>query len=94
MFSDGTEIRLGRRQAPKRIFLFLARRQIETPGVPATHNDLVRAGWPGERVGKKAGKNRLYAAIKTLRQLGCEQILETCPEGYRFSRNVGIVLDV
>lgn len=94
LFSDGAEIQLGRRRAPKRIFLYLAARQIAAPGVPVTHRELIAEGWPNERIAHQPALNRLYSAIKTLRQLGCESILETREEGYLFTRGIDIVIDI
>lgn len=81
---DGSEIDLSRRQAPRRILLYLASRRVEDPGGSATLDQLVSVGWPGERIVAAAASNRAYVAVATLRREGLADLLQSGPDGYRF----------
>jgi len=62
----------------------VARRQ--TPEAEAlTVEELLAAGWPGQRVQPEAGANRVYAAVRQLRRLGLGKALITRGRGYRLS---------
>ena len=47
-----------------------------------TFDELIAAGWPGERIGAEAARKRLRTAIWTLRKMGLEPILLTRDDGY------------
>ena len=63
----------------------------------APHNamiaELLAAGWPGEIVLHEAGRNRVYTAVKTLRQLGLGNALVRYDDGYLIDPIVNIVED-
>ena len=50
-------------------------------GLP--NSELLRAGWPGERVVARAGANRVYNALATLRSIGLRDVIERVDSGYR-----------
>src|SRR6185436_8495657 len=54
------DVDLGRRAPLARIVHALALHRIEAPGEPLRLEDILAAGWPGERVRYDAGKNRVY----------------------------------
>lgn len=58
------------------------------PLAGARVGDLVSVGWPGEAVSESAGKNRVYTAIRFLREMGLEEILVTGDRGYQLSPQV------
>ncbi len=70
----------------------LVRARIDRPGEALSWEALVAAGWPGEHILPRAAKNRLHVAIRTLRELGLEGILETRSGGYRLRPEVGVHL--
>jgi predicted ATPase/Tfp pilus assembly protein PilF len=72
---DGTRIDLARRPTLARVLEALVAKRLAEPGVPATHDELVGAGWPGERVLPLAAQNRLRVAVTTLRNMGLRQVL-------------------
>jgi len=78
----GEAVDLGRRAAPRRLALALVRARVDRPGVALGHDELIDAGWPGERMGVEAARKRLRTAIWTLRRLGLEPALLTRDEGY------------
>ncbi|RMG11419.1 MAG: hypothetical protein D6729_17975 [Deltaproteobacteria bacterium] len=79
---------LSRRGAMRRILVELTRRHRDTEA--ASVNELLEVGWPGERVHPEAGANRVYAAIRTLRRLGLEEILITVDRGYALCPEVSV----
>lgn len=54
----------------------------DAPGVPLTTEQLVDAGWPGERILPDAARTRLYTAIRSLRRMGLEPVLWSRDGGY------------
>jgi predicted ATPase len=72
-----------RRRAPlQRIVLALARRRLDAPGEALALEELLAAGWPGERVRDSTGANRVHVALTTLRNLGLRPYLVSGPDGY------------
>lgn len=53
--------------------------------------DLVSAGWPGERVLPKAGATRVYTALSTLRRLGMREVLVRRSGGYMLDPDVPLL---
>ena len=45
---------------------------------------LLRRAWPGERVLPRAGANRVYVALATLRKLGLRHTIRRDADGYSF----------
>jgi len=64
-----------------------------TGGCARTIEDLLLVGWPGEKLVKQSGSNRVYVAIATLRQLGLGELLRKDPTGYRLDPDVPLALD-
>lgn len=81
--ADGTRHRLGR--AHRRIVLALVEKHRNAAGEPLTVWDLLLAGWPGEKLSRDAGANRVYVAVASIRQLGLREIIERFDDGYRLS---------
>ncbi len=87
------DIDLRRRVTLQRIILALARKRLEAPGEALALEDLLAAGWPGERVGDSAGANRVHVALSTLRKLGLRPFLISGRDGYALSSGVRCVLE-
>ncbi len=51
-------------------------------------DELVTAGWPGERLVAEAAAGRLYAAIATLRRMGLRDWLQRRDDGYLLDADV------
>jgi hypothetical protein len=73
---------LSRRAPYARILELLARRRREAPGEPISTDEIVSAGWPGERMLVEAALNRAYVALSALRRLGLRDVLRTGGGGY------------
>jgi hypothetical protein len=81
------------RRAPLRgILALLARRRREAPGEAVAVDDLVRAGWPGEKILAEAAQNRFHVALTTLRKLGLRDVLVTADGGYLLDPAVPLAL--
>lgn len=50
---------------------------------PATADELIAAGWPGELIQPEAARMRLHNAVAALRSMGLRGLLLTSAEGYR-----------
>jgi hypothetical protein len=99
---DGTAMRfpgadadvdLTRRGPLARVLHALARARVELPGEVLRIDDLLAAGWPGERVRYDAGANRVYVALAELRELGLRDWLASENGGYRLATSRGVVLE-
>jgi hypothetical protein len=60
----------------------LARRRLDAPGEGVPVEEVVRAGWPRERISATAALNRAYVALATLRKLGLRDLIVTGAGGY------------
>ena len=58
-----SHVDLARRKPLARIMHVLARRRVESPGEGLALEDLLAAGWPGEKVARDAASNRVYVAV-------------------------------
>lgn len=79
---DGDRVDLSRRASLRRLLAALARAQIEHPAAVLSVDDLLSAGWPGQRVQPEAAATRVRVAIATLRKLGLQELLLTRDGGY------------
>ncbi len=84
---------LERRAPLRRVLLALARERRDAPGETLAVDQILAAGWPGERVGYAAAANRVYVALATLRKLGLRDVILTGEGGYLLSPTIPIVLD-
>ncbi len=78
----GDKIDLSKRRSPRLILARLAAERKKAPGHGVTLDDIIVAGWPGERIQPEAAAARAYTAIKTLRELGLGDILTRRDDGY------------
>jgi hypothetical protein len=85
-------IDLSRRAPLRGILGLLAQRRRGAPGEAVPVDDLIRAGWPGERIVAEAALNRIHVALTTLRKLGLRELLVTADGGYMLDPAVPIVL--
>ena len=73
---------LRRRKAMRLILVRLVQEHRQSPGAGLSLDQLLEAGWPGERVMPSAGANRVYVALTTLRKLGLRKVLLSQEGGY------------
>jgi hypothetical protein len=79
----GEAVDLRRRKPLRRILAALVIARRERPGDALSADELLAAGWPGERVLAEAGAHRVRVAVSTLRKLGLSAALNTAANGYR-----------
>jgi hypothetical protein len=80
---------LGRHGSLRRVLEELVARRLDGRP-PCSADDLLAAGWPGERVLHDSGMLRVYTAIRRLRKLGLDEMLVTRDEGYFLDPKVAI----
>jgi hypothetical protein len=80
---DGGQLALGRRGPLRRVLVALAEAQTTRAGAALTVDELLTAGWPGERPLPEAANNRVWVTISTLRKLGLGDVLQRWDGGYR-----------
>ncbi|WP_437901456.1 hypothetical protein [Sorangium sp. So ce124] len=80
---DGVKHTLG--HALSRIVTALVDRHDEAPDASLSLQDLLEAGWPGERPVAEAGANRVYVALTQLRRMGLRDVIERNEHGYRLA---------
>lgn len=79
---DGKRVDLSRRDALSRILEALADRHINRSAAPITIEELIEVGWPQETVTPESARNRVYTAIRRLRDMGLRGVLRTGSQGY------------
>ena len=79
---DGTRVELARREAPRRMLLALVRSRLAQPGIAVSAEDMLDAGWPGEKMTPTAASKRVRTAIWTLRHAGLDKLILTREGGY------------
>lgn len=90
---SGERIELERRPNLRGVVAALAAHRRDAPGAPVLVPQLLAAGWPGERIGEDAGRNRVRVAVSTLRSLGLRDLLLSRDDGYLFDPDVPLSTD-
>lgn len=89
----GRRVDLSRRRALSRILYELARSRIDRPGEPLEVFDIVEAGWADETLTPDTARNRVYTAIRRLRNMGLRHVLVTRADGYLLDEDTPLRLD-
>ncbi|MFK8001639.1 MAG: tetratricopeptide repeat protein [Polyangiales bacterium] len=79
---DDARVDLSRRRISQRLLGALLDHRLAHPGETLGLEDLLRAGWPGQRVLQTAARNRLHVALSGLRKLGIDPLLRRRGDGY------------
>lgn len=79
---------LSRRRVPRRLL-----RAVVEASEPLSAAELIRAGWPGERMRERSALNRLYTQIRELRHLGLADVLLHDGDGYRLDTRRVVIVD-
>jgi hypothetical protein len=77
----------------RRLLRELVRTRLNAPGNCLDTDQLLEAGWPGERPIREAGLNRVYVAVSLLRKLGLRDILQRQEHGYRLDPAVRVAVE-
>jgi tetratricopeptide (TPR) repeat protein len=89
----GERISLATRRPLARVLEQLAEARGNAPGRALAWEDLLAAGWPGEKVIASAGAHRVRVALSSLRKLGLRELLRTTEAGYALAPEVTLVRD-
>lgn len=87
---DGKRMSLARRGPMRRILRALLEHHAQHPGVALPHDEVCRAGWPGERMRPDSARDRVYNVVRLLRRSGLESKLVTTDAGYLLDRGVSV----
>lgn len=79
---DGEVHNLRTRKTLARVLAVLVEAHEQNRGTPLSIDALLARAWPDERIHKRAGANRVYVALTTLRKLGLRDLLVRTDEGY------------
>lgn len=79
----GPTVDLEKRPTLARVLGALADRHRDRPDTVLSPRELLDAGWPDEAMDERAGINRVYVAISTLRKLGLRSFIVRSRSGYR-----------
>lgn len=82
---DEPRVSLERSTVQRRLMGCLARARLESPGRGVSVDTLIAMTWPGEKMLREAGTNRIYVAINNLRGTGLREVIERTEDGYRLS---------
>lgn len=77
-----TVVALEGRAAVSGVVRALVERRLASPGSVVTLEELVRAGWPGEKLVASAAKNRVRVLVAGLRAEGLRDVLKSAAGGY------------
>lgn len=91
--AGGARVDLVRYGPVRRLLDRLVEERIAKPGTALTAEQLIEAGWPGERMRHSAGLLRVYSAIRRLRRLGLDALLITRDDGYLLDANAAVQRD-
>jgi tetratricopeptide (TPR) repeat protein len=80
------------RRVLRRLLSALVERRLSAPTTPLSPQDLIRCGWPDERVATPAARNRLQVALAELRKLGLAEVLLLRGDGYLIDPRVELML--
>lgn len=86
----GRRVSLARRGSLRRILLALAEQAAARPGEALSRDEVLAAGWPGERMRAASGALRVYTAIRRLRASGLGDAILTRDDGYLLDPGVRV----
>lgn len=85
-----TQADLRKNKLLARLLLALVAARTSAPGRCLSVDELLEVGWPGEKMQREAGQNRVYVAIAALRRAGLGEHLERDEGGYRISAGLHV----
>jgi predicted ATPase len=88
----GSWLDVSDRPAVQRVLSALVDARLRAPGEALSVDDLVKAGWPDERLLRRAGANRLRVLLTALRARGLRDVLQSARGGYLLAPSVPVVV--
>jgi hypothetical protein len=94
---DDLRVDLSRRPPLARLLGVLAKRASEEPdqnreAATVAGEELIAAIWPGERIQRRAARNRLHVSVSMLRRMGLREVVVARGAGYAIAPAVAIEL--
>ena len=91
-FSAGDQKRVSctRRPTMRRLLVAMVEAHQTRPGATLSRAQLLKAGWPGERMMERAAHRRLEVMISRMRELGLRDLLETVDGHYALAASCRI----
>ncbi|HKU40334.1 MAG TPA: AAA family ATPase [Polyangiales bacterium] len=83
---------LGKRKVLSRLLAALVERRLGAEGAPLTAAELIRRGWPDQRIARSAASNRLQVALTQLRRAGLGRALVRRGDGYALDPKQSLVV--
>ncbi len=69
-------------RAARLVLAALVQRRLAAPGVALPLDALFEAGWPGERIARKAAANRVYVTLTKIKNLGLRGLILSRDDGF------------
>jgi hypothetical protein len=85
---DGVGVNLRKYAILAALLQRLGEARARAPGVALAPDALIADLWPGQKILRRAARNRLHVAICTLRRLGLAGVLHFTQEGYHLDPGV------
>ena len=85
---DGTVVDFGAKHLLQRLMLALCDAH---RGEALSVDDVIALGWPDETMAYESGVRRVYSAIRNLRKLGFEDLVQTVEDGYCIDPDVVVI---
>ena len=89
---QGALVSLRTRRSISVLLRRLSEERVRAPGAPLHPDTLIAEMWPGQKILRRAARNRLHVAIRTLRTMGLEGVLRFDGAGYFLHPDVPIEL--
>jgi len=86
-------VEIAHRKPLTRLVRALVDQRLSHPGQPLGPRELLALGWPDEQVVERAGANRVYVALTTLRKLGLRELLRRDEHGYLLAPELELDLE-
>jgi tetratricopeptide (TPR) repeat protein len=80
--AGGPPVAMGRRHASRLVLRRLVEQRLTAPGAGLSVDEVLAAGWPGEKILHESGQARVRNVMRELRELGLRDCLLTQDDGY------------
>ncbi|HKP59028.1 MAG TPA: hypothetical protein VJV78_20040, partial [Polyangiales bacterium] len=85
-------VELGTKKVLRRILAALVERRLSSQAAPLSAAELIRLGWPDQRLARSAAANRLQVALSQLRRAGLDGALQRRGSGYLLDPDVALLV--
>lgn len=89
---SGETLEIARQRALRLILVAMAREQITHPGRALSREQMLEAGWPGERTTRRSGGIRVRVTVSKLRSIGLRELIVSREDGYLLRPDAVVIL--